>query len=113
MGQAQKCGQVNNSSFIEPLIYDYIYKCVLGIGSSPFSSESSSIRNSPDVSESFSDTKIGHPMDLGLRFGTQEDHWRELAQGQGQVLEQMASNGQGGNFFQGNMQVCTKILSVK
>ncbi|CAG2222800.1 EST1C [Mytilus edulis] len=74
------------------------------IGSSPFSSESSSIRNSPDVSESFSDTKIGHPMDLGLRFGTQEDHWRELAQGQGQVLEQMASNGQGGNFFQGNMQ---------
>ena len=27
------------------------------------------------------------------------------SQGQGQVLEQMANNGQGGNFFQGNIQV--------
>lgn len=65
------------------------------IGSSPFSSESNSIRNSPDVSDSFNESKVG---DLGIRFGPQEDHWRD------QSMEQMVSNGQGANFFQGNMQ---------
>ena len=86
-------------------IYNVI-DIIVGIGSSPFSSESNSIRNSPDVSESFADNKIGSAIDLGLRFGPKEDHWREMVQGQGQNLEQMPSNGQGGNFFQGNIQVC-------
>lgn len=72
------------------------------IGSSPFSSESSSIRNSPDVSESFTEAKIGTAIDLGLRFG-EDHHWRDLAH-QGQILDPMSNNGQSGNFFQGNIQ---------
>ena len=49
-----------------------VFNFVAGIGSSPFSSESSSIRNSPDpCSEAFgNDTKSGQMMDLGLRFSS-------------------------------------------
>ncbi|XP_052789309.1 nonsense-mediated mRNA decay factor SMG7-like [Mya arenaria] len=67
------------------------------IGSSPFSSESSSIRNSPDPnSDNFnSDIKSNQVLDMGLRFGTLDE--RGKAPGE-------QSTGSAGPFFQNNVQ---------
>ncbi|KAL3871786.1 hypothetical protein ACJMK2_039762 [Sinanodonta woodiana] len=49
-----------------------------GLGSSPFSSASSSIRNSPDPSSDFynpMDSKRNSELDIGLMFGSPEDQW--------------------------------------
>ena len=69
----------------------------VGIGSSPFSSESSSIRNSPDpCSEAFNSEggKAGQMMDLGLRFSSGD-------------AGKLPSDAQvaPGTFFPNNMQV--------
>ena len=80
------CREVNFKEFLP----------ILGIGSSPFSSESSSIRNSPDpCSEAFnSEGKAGQMMDLGLRFSSGD---AGKLPNEAQVAP--------GTFFPNNMQV--------
>lgn len=67
---------------------------ITGLGSSPFSSESSSMRNSPDPSSDtyVGDVKSGQGMDMGLRFAGVDDRK------QGEQAPQ-------GPYFQNNVQV--------
>lgn len=75
------------------------------MASSPFSSESNSIRNSPDPAtlESFTENK------LGLRYG--DEHWRDKAGGAphpDQPIHPQSEDpgpGNGPGYFQGTYQV--------
>ncbi|KAK3087503.1 hypothetical protein FSP39_006727 [Pinctada imbricata] len=69
-------------------------------GSSPFSSESNSIRNSPDPGADNSDIKLGSGFDLGLRFNNKEEQWQERAP---PGPEQGKAQGQG-PYFPGSLQ---------
>ncbi|XP_052246547.1 nonsense-mediated mRNA decay factor SMG7-like isoform X17 [Dreissena polymorpha] len=72
------------------------------LGSSPFSSESSSIRNSPDPNgDNFGgDIKSSQVLDMGLRFGSMEERGSKMPLD----LQQQHVQAQAGQFFQSNVQ---------
>ena len=75
-----------------------------GLGSSPFSSQASSIRNSPDPGAENSDVKVAGGLDLGLRFNTKEEQWQDRT-----PTNPEPGKGTGpGPYFPGTLQV--KIL---
>jgi len=77
------------------------------MGSSPFSSESNSIRNSPDpIATEIAENKHGHGhgLDLGLRFGTGDD-WRDKGHVMPHPETQPQQGGGPGPFFPSTFQV--------
>jgi hypothetical protein len=80
------------------------------MGSSPFSEESNSIRNSPKAD--IVDPKLPQEIDMGLRFGPNEEVWHDKTQKMGPPAEPTAASGPG-PYFPGPLQVCINITHVQ
>lgn len=84
---------------------------IKGMGSSPFSEESNSIRNSPKAEAV--DPKLPQEIDMGLRFGPNEEVWHDKTQKIGPPAEPTAASGPG-PYFPGPLQVwlCSSTTHV-